>query len=866
MSWSVTASAQSLAYISSNNGIFVVDLGTNTVKTTIPTASPTYGVAFTPDGARAYFTNPNSNSVTVVDTTKNAVIATIPVAARTFGIAINTAGTRAYVTNAVGTNSVSVIDTATNTVVDNVPVGDDPIALAIHPDGSRVYTANFAPFNGEVSVIDTATDKVIDKMGFIGGFTQGIAFHPDGTRFYLSSIGPFNISKVIVVDTSLKTVIAEVPTPDFVQSIPTPMVTSSDGSRLYVAAGGRVFVIDTASNVVIAVVPVGQIITGLALGPGGTRVYAVDTLGLTVSAIDTNKNTVVDNILLRASAFPAGFGQFILPRAVPTLAQPTNVKANQVSDASGTQIRLTWDYQNGTLIDGFRVERVPPSSFDSLSSPALSTGSELSVHPDPSVCQSGHCTFVDRSFVTADNSALVPFATYSYRVRAFQGSTDSDPSNVATCFQLRLETDNNNATMQATFTPLATLTPNLNSLQQAAQLFHFDHFNWVSLMTHVPSVATSGLIDHNLNLLSPPPPPLIDPPLGGWLYLAADSLPYYWNEEAGFDPAYFLQQNTTNLATEFRDTPYSILLSVSSDYFQFHTLLVGVEGAIGATPPRFHNLASFFWSSNFSKLSGGITDIRFSNIAPPSDPGPGGVFNVKTINDADLPLDVRQVLIQAGAQGVSTVPKVDTDAPTTAAFLFGPKGTNGWYTGPVTATLIATDIDGPSDVASTTYNIDGGPVLAYAGSFVISGDGIHSIQFGSTDQAGNAETPRPSQTIKIDATPPSIGCVSNPSTLWPPNGKTVSVMVSGMISDSTSGVDGGSVGFAITDSEGQIQTAGSITLGSSGNYSFPVSLVASRFGSDKNGRKYTIVVSARDNAGNINSCSTVVTVPHDQGQ
>lgn len=554
------------------------------------------------------------------------------------------------------------------------------------------------------------------------------------------------------------------------------------------------------------------------------------------------------------------------PRTARTLAQPTNLKANQVSDASGTQIRLTWDYQNGSSIDGFEIERVPPSSFGLLSSPALSTGSELSVHPDPSICQSGHCTFVDRSFVTADNSALVPFATYSYRVRAFQqGSTDSDPSNVATCFQLRLETDNNNSTMQATFTPLATLTPNMNSLQQAAQLFHFDHFNWVSLMTHVPSAATLGLVDHNLNLLSPPPPPLIDPPLGGWLYRAADSLPYYWNEEAGFDPAYSLQQDTTNLATEFRDTPYSIFLAVSSDYFQFHTLLVGVEGAIGATPPRFHNLASFSWSSNFSKLSGGITDVRFSNIDPPTDPGPGGVFNPKTINDAELPLDVRQVLIQAGAQGVSTAPKVDTDAPTTAAFLFGPQGTNGWYTGPVMATLIATDIDGPSDVASTTYNIDGGPVLAYAGSFVISGDGIHTIQFGSMDQAGNTETPRPSQTIKIDATPPSISCVSNPSTLWPPDGKTVSVMVSGTISDSTSGVDGGSISLAVTDSEGQIQTNGPIALGSSGGYSIPVSLVASRFGTDKNGRKYAIVVTAKDNAGNINSCSTVVTVPHDQG-
>jgi hypothetical protein len=53
-----------------------------------------------------------------------------------------------------------------------------------------------------------------------------------------------------------------------------------------------------------------------------------------------------------------------------------------------------------------------------------------------------------------------------------------------------------------------------------------------------------------------------------------------------------------------------------------------------------------------------------------------------------------------------------------------------------------------------------------------------------------------------------------------------------------------------------------VTLGAGGNYSFIVRLQASRLGSDLDGRQYTITVSAQDNAGNLGSVSTVVTVLH----
>src|ERR1019366_8445818 len=113
-------------------------------------------------------------------------------------------------------------------------------------------------------------------------------------------------------------------------------------------------------------------------------------------------------------------------------------------------------------------------------------------------------------------------------------------------------------------------------------------------------------------------------------------------------------------------------------------------------------------------------------------------------------------LVQAGARNVPVTPKIDTDAPVTAPFLSASQGANGWYTGPVTVTLIATDIDGPSDVAATSYRLDGGSVVSFTPPFTVGGNCTPTISFASVDRALNAETPPPSQTFKIDTTPPVI--------------------------------------------------------------------------------------------------------------
>ena len=74
-----------------------------------------------------------------------------------------------------------------------------------------------------------------------------------------------------------------------------------DGSKVYVASGGgdinnTVSVIDTATNTVIATIPVGNLPIGVAVTPDGSKVYVTNAISNTVSVIATATNTVIATI------------------------------------------------------------------------------------------------------------------------------------------------------------------------------------------------------------------------------------------------------------------------------------------------------------------------------------------------------------------------------------------------------------------------------------------------------------------------------------------------------------------------------------------------------------------------------------------
>ncbi|WP_224959437.1 OmpL47-type beta-barrel domain-containing protein [Geomonas subterranea] len=93
---------------------------------------------------------------------------------------------------------------------------------------------------------------------------------------------------------------------------------------------------------------------------------------------------------------------------------------------------------------------------------------------------------------------------------------------------------------------------------------------------------------------------------------------------------------------------------------------------------------------------------------------------------------------------------LDTTAPATVASLTGTKGSDGWYSTPVTVTLAATDAAGGSGVAKIEYSLDNASWQSYTAPLVFDKDTNGYVFFRSTDLAGNVETPAKSQEIKVN--------------------------------------------------------------------------------------------------------------------
>jgi uncharacterized protein (TIGR03437 family) len=313
--------AQGRAYTANfgSNNLSVIDTSSNTVVATVPLGNQPNSVALTPDGTRAYVTN-GGGDVWVISTSTNAVLAKVVVGGYPSGIAITPDGTRAYVTKD-NANAVAVIDTSSNTVIATMNAGTAPGGVAIAPDGKHAYVASVG--TNSVLVIDTSSNAVTATVA-LGTDPVGVAVTPDGARVYvLDAAG--NLS---VIATSSNSVAATVTLPGNEIS-PFGLALSPDGTRAYVTrfAANTVAVIDTSSNTVVAMVPLGAFPNGLAFTPDGKYVYVTTSVDATgeglgnVSVIDTASNTVIAKVVVGVTpyglAIKAGGGGFACTNTAP---------------------------------------------------------------------------------------------------------------------------------------------------------------------------------------------------------------------------------------------------------------------------------------------------------------------------------------------------------------------------------------------------------------------------------------------------------------------------------------------------------------------------------------------------------------------
>src|SRR5205823_1658930 len=89
-----------------------------------------------------------------------------------------------------------------------------------------------------------------------------------------------------------------------------------DGKRVYVSSGGEgsVQVIDTATNAIIASIPVGKRPWNMAITPDGRKLYVACGRSNAVAVIDTDTNTKIADIPVADLPWGVGFRCFERPR------------------------------------------------------------------------------------------------------------------------------------------------------------------------------------------------------------------------------------------------------------------------------------------------------------------------------------------------------------------------------------------------------------------------------------------------------------------------------------------------------------------------------------------------------------------------
>ena len=194
-----------------------------------------------------------------------------------------------------------------------------------HAAEGKVYVADEG--SNTVSIIDTTSLKTIGRVP-VGQGPHNVQVAPDGKLVWVTNNGEpakknektpdAKMSKsagmnmdstargaVWAIDTATDKVVARIP----VGTHPAHVVVTPDGRHAYVVNGGdnSVSVVDTAAQSVIATIAVGAGPHGMRISPDGKQAWVANLKGGTVSVIDTESRKQVAEIAVGKGPAQVGF-------------------------------------------------------------------------------------------------------------------------------------------------------------------------------------------------------------------------------------------------------------------------------------------------------------------------------------------------------------------------------------------------------------------------------------------------------------------------------------------------------------------------------------------------------------------------------
>jgi YVTN family beta-propeller protein len=250
-----------------------------------------HGMGYSPDHKMLAVVSIGSNSVTFIDTATNTVKHVTYVGRSPHEAFFTPDGREVWVT-VRGENYISVIDAADFAEKRRIQVPAGPGMQIFSPDGKYGYICS--SFNPEMVVVSVADHAIVARVKQESPFCPNIAATPDGEQvwFTLKDIGKTQVFNARPPFNPIKT-IETGPITNHVNFARTPK-----GTFAYVTIGGtnevKVFRTDDFSQV--ATIPVGNLPHGIWPSGDGTRIYVGLENADALAAIDTASNKVVANI------------------------------------------------------------------------------------------------------------------------------------------------------------------------------------------------------------------------------------------------------------------------------------------------------------------------------------------------------------------------------------------------------------------------------------------------------------------------------------------------------------------------------------------------------------------------------------------
>jgi YVTN family beta-propeller protein len=277
-----------------------------------------HGLGYSPDHRTLAVVSIGSNSVTFIDTATNAVKHVTYVGRAPHEAFFTPDGREVWVT-VRGENYISVLDARTFMEKTRIITPAGPGMQIFSPDGKFGYICS--SFNPETDVVSVADHRIIAKVKQASPFCPNIAATPDGSQVWLT-----------LKDTGKTQVFNAKPPFSLIKTIDTGPITNhvnfahtAKGTFAYVTIGGlnEVKVFRTDDFSLVATIPVGNLPHGVWPSGDGSRIFVGLENADALAAIDTATNTVIANIPIGQAPQAIAY----VPNAAPNLDDRQNLQA-----------------------------------------------------------------------------------------------------------------------------------------------------------------------------------------------------------------------------------------------------------------------------------------------------------------------------------------------------------------------------------------------------------------------------------------------------------------------------------------------------------------------------------------------------------